>query len=161
MLQRPCEECGFDSSAMLRDQLAPSIRELLPRWQIALRRDDVAARTRSDRWSVLEYGCHVRDVFQIFDSRLSLMLSSDDARFSNWDQDKTAIEQHYERSMPTVVADELVAAGDRIADRFEEVSGAQWDRSGVRSNGSRFSVETLGRYMLHDVVHHLVDIAAM
>jgi hypothetical protein len=34
-----------------------------------------------------------------------------------------------------------------------------WDRPGVRSNGSEFTVESLGRYHLHDVVHHLHDVA--
>jgi hypothetical protein len=29
---------------------------------------------------------------------------------------------------------------------------------GTRSDGARFNVETLGRYLLHDVVHHLVDV---
>jgi hypothetical protein len=31
---------------------------------------------------------------------------------------------------------------------------------GTRSDGARFSVETLGRYLLHDIVHHLTDIGA-
>ena len=34
----------------------------------------------------------------------------------------------------------------------------QWQRTGRRSNGSAFTVETLGRYHLHDVVHHLWDV---
>ena len=28
----------------------------------------------------------------------------------------------------------------------------------MRSNGTVFTVETLGRYHLHDVVHHLWDV---
>ena len=36
--------------------------------------------------------------------------------------------------------------------------GAAWDRDGVRSGGSRFTVASLGRYHLHDVVHHLWDV---
>jgi hypothetical protein len=39
------------------------------------------------------------------------------------------------------------------------VVGAAWDRPGLRSNGSRFTVASLGRYHLHDVVHHLRDVA--
>jgi hypothetical protein len=30
----------------------------------------------------------------------------------------------------------------------------------TRSNGDEFTVETLGRYHLHDVVHHLHDVGA-
>ena len=33
-----------------------------------------------------------------------------------------------------------------------------WQRRGLRSDGSEFTVETLGRYHLHDVVHHLYDV---
>ena len=33
-----------------------------------------------------------------------------------------------------------------------------WHRRGVRSDGSEFTVESLGRYHLHDVVHHLHDV---
>ncbi len=40
-------------------------------------------------------GCHVRDVFRIFDTRLALMLAEDDPEFENWDQDATAIQDDY------------------------------------------------------------------
>jgi hypothetical protein len=33
-----------------------------------------------------------------------------------------------------------------------------WGRRGTRSNGDVFTVESLGRYHLHDVVHHLWDV---
>lgn len=159
VLYRPCPECGLDANDFSKEELAERIRALLPEWQAALGASDVSVRRRSDRWSVLEYACHVRDVFRIFDERLALMLSVDDARFANWDQDETAREAQYELSVPWEVALELVAAGTQIADRFDGVEGQQWQRSGRRSDGSELSVEALGRYMLHDVVHHLADIA--
>jgi hypothetical protein len=42
---------------------------------------------------------------------------------------------------------------------YASVSGEQWQRAGRRSNGSQFTVETIGRYHLHDVVHHLWDVS--
>ena len=38
-------------------------------------------------------------------------------------------------------------------------TGDQWQRTGRRSNGSAFTVESIGRYHLHDVVHHLWDVS--
>ncbi len=33
-----------------------------------------------------------------------------------------------------------------------------WGRSGLRGDGSTFTVESFTRYLLHDVVHHLTDV---
>jgi hypothetical protein len=38
------------------------------------------------------------------------------------------------------------------------VTGAQWERTGRRSDGARFTVETFARYFIHDPVHHLYDV---
>jgi hypothetical protein len=40
------------------------------------------------------------------------------------------------------------------------VSGDAWERRGIRSNGSQFTVATLAVYFLHDVEHHLHDVGA-
>ncbi len=36
----------------------------------------------------------------------------------------------------------------------------QWDLRGTRSNGSKFTVATLGIYLVHDIEHHLHDVGA-
>jgi len=46
-------------------------------------------------WSTQEYGCHVRDVHRIFAERVRLMLTQDEPRFPNWDQDETAVTDDY------------------------------------------------------------------
>jgi len=124
-----------------------------------LRSDGVWCRPRPGKWSALEYGCHVRDVFRIMDSRLVKMLTLDDPPFANWDQDKTAVADRYEGQDPDDVLTELEAAALTLADRYESVSEDQWDRPGTRSNGSRFTVATLGIYCMHDVHHHLWDVS--
>jgi hypothetical protein len=102
----------------------------------------------------------VRDVFRLFDERLALMLAEDDAHFANWDQDATAIEARYDLQDPNTVGRELVAAGEALASRFDSVTGGQWQRTGVRSDGALFTVETFGRYLVHDPTHHLWDVGA-
>jgi hypothetical protein len=158
VLTRPCPECSFDASTVTPSTVPGSIENMLPRWRAVLRRPDVAERPNGDTWSALEYACHVRDVFSLFDQRLNLMLDSDDARFENWDQDQTAIDKDYANADPAVVSAELTAEGKQAAESFAGVRESEWARKGLRSNGSEFTVLTLAQYFLHDVVHHLHDV---
>jgi hypothetical protein len=158
VLTRPCPECSFDASTTTPSTAPGTIESLLPRWRAVLRRPDVAERPDDNTWSALEYACHVRDVFSLFDQRLNLMLDSDDARFDNWDQDQTAIDKDYANADPAVVSAELTAEGKQAAGSFAAVRESEWGRKGLRSNGSEFTVMTLSQYFLHDVVHHLHDV---
>ena len=127
-------------------------------WRAPLAAPGAVDRTQPGRWSSLEYGCHVRDVFRLYEYRLGLMLTEDDPLYPNWDQDETAVASNYASQHPAVVASELVAAADSLADRFAAVSGDQWLRPGRRSDGASFTVETFARYFIHDPVHHLYDV---
>ena len=158
VLARPCPECSFDSSTVTPSTVPGSIENMLPRWRAVLRRPDAAERPDDSTWSALEYACHVRDVLSLFDQRLNLMLDSDDARFADWDQDRTAVEKDYANADPALVSAELAAEGKQAAESFAAVRGSEWDRKGLRSNGSEFTVLTLSRYFLHDLVHHLHDV---
>ncbi len=160
VLQRPCPECGFVAADLPPTDVSRVVAESLPRWVMALARPDARERPRPDVWSVLEYGCHVRDVFRIFDERLHLMLEQDSPTFANWDQDETAVAERYDLQEPVVVSGELVAAGREVAGTFASVPDDAWDRVGLRSNGSQFTVATLGQYFVHDLVHHLHDVDA-
>ena len=160
VLVRPCPECGFDASTQSKKDLPATIRASTDAWQRVLSRSDVRIRKSDDRWSDLEYGCHVRDVFKIFDERLQHMLSEDDPTFANWDQDLTAVEDRYDSQDPQTVSKQLADAAATIAGRFESVGEQEWDRPGTRSNGSHFTVESLGIYLVHDPLHHLWDVSA-
>lgn len=158
VLQRPCPECGFDATAATPATAPGIVASMLPRWRAALRRPDAADRPDANTWSVLEYAGHVRDVFALFDHRLDLMVTEDDARFEDWDQDLTAIEKDYANADPAVVSAELTAEGTQIAASFARVPEDEWGSKGTRSNGSEFTVLTFAQYFLHDVVHHLHDV---
>ena len=110
-------------------------------------------------WSALEYGCHVRDVHRIFNDRVRLMLSEDEPRFANWDQDATAIEDDYGSQDPAVVATELVDAPRPWPTPTQHVPADAWTRRGLRSNGSEFTIATISIYHLHDIVHHAYDVS--
>jgi DinB superfamily len=158
VLGRPCPECGLDTQSFARAEIPAMIRANAAAWRAPLAAADAADRPQSDRWSALEYGCHVRDVFRLYDYRLGLMLTEDDPLYPNWDQDETAIADDYASQSPAVVADELSAAADALASSFAAISGDQWLRPGRRSDGAAFTVETFGRYFMHDPIHHLYDV---
>ena len=159
VLDRPCPECGFDPARVAFREVPGRVRANVDEWRAELNRlPEPAVRPDDSTWSPLEYAAHVRDVFRIMHARLNLMLVLPDPEFANWDQDEAATEQDYNRQDPSRVAIELVTAGLAIADAFEGVTDASLHRTGRRSNGSMFTVETLASYFLHDVVHHLWDI---
>ncbi|MGW6173346.1 DinB family protein [Arthrobacter sp. NPDC055138] len=158
--ERPCPECGFDPAGITPDRIGPALLASVPRWQAALAEPGVGSRPDSSTWSVLEYAAHVRDLCRVFDTRLQLMLGQDNPDFANWDQDAAAVEGQYASLDPLAVAQELAAAAADAAAAFNAVTPAEWDRSGRRSNGSVFTVTTLGTYFLHDVTHHLHDVGA-
>jgi hypothetical protein len=160
VLDRACPECGFVASAVSPPDVGPLLRETAARWQVALTRPDVRERPDPGTWSVLEYACHVRDVHRVFDERLALIVDREDPLFANWNQDEAAVAGRYELQDPRVVSDELAAAAEATAARFDALRPDQWDGPGRRSNGSVFTARTLGQYYLHDVMHHTHDVGA-
>lgn len=160
VLERVCPECGFDVREFPRQDVASMIRANAAEWQTVLQHPRVGQRPTENTWSALEYACHVRDVFRLFDERLSMMLSEDEPIYPNWDQDETAVTERYQEQDPQVVATELAAAGEQLAGRFDNVAHDQWTRSGNRSDGASFTIESFARYLIHDPVHHLHDVAA-
>jgi len=160
VLERACDECGFDATGWFVEDVAHAVRTQGDIWTRLLAEPAVRRRPTDDQWSALEYGCHVRDVFRLFDHRLERMLTEDGPEFANWDQDVTALEDRYDEQDPSIVAGELVAAAERFADRLASVEGAQWQRAGVRSDGALFTVHTFALYLIHDPVHHVHDVEA-
>jgi hypothetical protein len=159
VLERLCPECRFETSSIDFTRLPVVIGANAAQWDELLRGPgDLAARPTADKWSPLEYGCHVRDVFRLFDYRLSLMLTRDDPLFPNWDQDETAVAHGYSAQDPVRVAGELTEAAEVIASSFAAVKPAQLSRRGRRSDGAQFTVDTFGRYFIHDPIHHLWDV---
>ncbi|TXN29233.1 DinB family protein [Lacisediminihabitans profunda] len=159
VLERPCEECGFDASTLSEHDVADLILANASRWPAVLERDDVRVRPDESTWSALEYAAHVRDVFRIFDGRLRLMLEQDDPVYPNWDQDETAVVERYGEQDPRVVGEELAAAAATLAATLDGIPDDAWGRPGRRGDGANFTIATLARYLAHDPQHHLWDVS--
>jgi hypothetical protein len=159
VLERPCADCGYDARAVRRVELADRLEDNAASWPGLLAAPRAADRPAAGVWSPLEYAAHVRDVHRVFAGRVSAMLTSDDPLFENWDQDAAAVLGAYGDQDPVEVGAELVEAAAEVGGLYRTVTGEQWDRAGTRSNGSVFTVDSLARYHLHDVEHHLADVA--
>lgn len=158
VLQSSCPECGFDARSIEFTTIADRVRSMTPQWRDRLARDDARDRPTPRTWSATEYAAHVRDVCLVFDGRFDQLMTQDDPLFANWDQDATAVDGDYAAQSASAMGVELAVAADQIARRLDAIAPEQLDRPGRRSNGSVFTVDSLGRYFLHDLVHHLHDV---
>ncbi len=158
VLDRSCPDCALDARRLTVADLPGLLEDSTPRWLAALASAGVRQRPAPGVWSVLEYACHVRDVHRIFAERLALVRDHSDPTFANWDQDATAVQERYAEQDPDTVAGELASAAADVAEAYRTVRPEELQRTARRSNGSVFTLETLGRYHLHDVVHHAHDI---
>jgi hypothetical protein len=158
VVERPCPECGFNANDYPREMVARTMRSNAAAWVPVLGRADASVRPNDDRWSALEYACHVRDVYRIFDVRLEMMLHEDNPVFQSWNQDVTAVEERYDLQNPSVVLGDLLVAAGVLADKFDALTDDQWTRTGTRSDGNGYTIATLGTLGLHDPMHHLWDV---
>ena len=159
VLERPCPDCAYDASTVVLRDMGMTIRDTASQWEVILLHPGATKRPVENVWSPSEYGCHVRDVMRMADFRLELMTTEDDPMFTNWNQDETAVAERYDLQDPLIVRRELAIAGDLLAERFDGITAGQWSRSGLRSDGTRFTVESFSRYFLHDPIHHLWDVS--
>jgi hypothetical protein len=159
VLDRPCPDCGFVAAELRIEDAGAATRRALTALRARLADPDAGTRPEPQVWSPLEYACHVRDVCRIFGARLSLLRSRTDPLFVDWDQDETALADQYWTQHPDVVAAELLDEGELMAESLDSVRPDELSRPGRRSNGSIFTVDTLIRYFLHDLGHHVHDVS--
>lgn len=161
VLERPCADCGFRQEDVAADGIPRIVRDAGRRYAAVLGRVDVRSRPAEGVWSPLEYACHVRDVCSVMQARLEQILAGEGVapvHFANWDQDAAAVEQRYWASDPATVRTELERAFEAAAVAFERPRSHEWDWVGIRGDGHAFTALSLGRYLVHDLVHHLWDV---
>ena len=45
-----------------------------------------------------------------------------------------------------------------MAARLDAFTADEWRRPGRRSDGASFTIDTISRYMAHDLIHHVWDV---
>lgn len=163
VLDSSCPQCGFDATQVNRDDLGARCRANAAAWRAVLQRGEMVKRRppvadgETPLWSALEYAAHVRDVYELVGDRLKLMLKKSGPTFKDWDQNRAAIKGKYSEQDPDKVAYKLAFNAGKVADTYDRLSAEEWSRTGLRSDGASFTVESFGKYILHDVEHHLWD----
>jgi len=154
-----CDECGLNSSAVARHDLAEQFATEAEEWTSLLLetpRERLTLRSLPG-WSALEYAAHVRDVLHNFAQRVERAATEDRPVFGWWDHEAAAVDHRYNEQEPARVAADLRANADRLVSLAGSLSEPDWRREGVRRQHEVFSIEGLFRFALHETRHHRHD----
>jgi hypothetical protein len=155
-----CDECGFAAVDIPRSDLGGAFVAEAHNWSaILVDQDEGALRRRptEERWSALEYACHVRDVLAVFTRRVDQAVVEDQPEFGWWDHEAAVADERYNEQSPAEVAAAIESNARRFAARLAALDGAAWPRVGTRRNSERFTVEGLTYFALHESRHHRND----
>jgi uncharacterized damage-inducible protein DinB len=158
-----CDDCGYGYDDLPRAAISGSLRRAAAHYAerlAALADDDVRAHPVAGSWSVLEYACHVRDIFRIQTTRVQLALTEWEPSFAPMRRDERALEEGYnDQPVPTVTR-ELQDAAAILAGTFDGLSDEDWQRRGFYNWPTRQlrTVEWIGRHTVHEAEHHRRDI---
>ena len=110
-------------------------------------------------WSVVEYACHLRDVFATFTIRLHRTSTEDDPALEPMFADLRAVRFRYNDADLDVVLGEL---DTYVAGFLDEIAATtDWDRTATRRRDELRTARWLVRHALHEARHHTRDITAV
>lgn len=155
-----CAGCGKRSADLPSRALGAEIREEVHAFGLLLAAsDDEALRRRpaADAWSALEYAVHVRDVLRVFGDRVVLTLRQDEPELGWWDHEAAIADGLANEADVGAVVDDLARNSAHLSEALRAVTDDDWERAATRRGTERFTIDLLGRFALHEVVHHRVD----
>jgi hypothetical protein len=157
-----CPSCGFVWEAVDRDEVGPRCVAAAHEISVLLREATTAAlvRPEPERWSAVEYGAHVRDVFLTVRDRLVIGLVEDDPDFKPLYRDERFDLGLYAADTGVDVADEIGPAANMLHRLFEAIDPTLLDRP-VQYGWPEPAARTLrwmGQQAVHEAEHHRDDI---
>ncbi len=155
-----CAQCGMVVADTPARALGATVREEVHAFGLLVTlADDVALRRRRgpESWSALEYAVHVRDVLRVFAERVVLALRLDDPELGWWDHEAAIADGLANESDVSAVVDDLARNSAHLSEALRAVEEDDWSRGATRRETERFTIDTLGRFALHEVVHHRWD----
>ena len=157
-----CEDCGFAWETVPSEQVGPRTLAGTRATAELLRREPSHGllRPSPDRWSMVEYGAHVRDVLLTVRDRCVIGLVENDPGFKPMYRDERVDLGLYSADTAEAVADELAATASMFVRLFEAIDPAMLDRPvryGFPDPMAR-TVRWMGQQAVHEVEHHLGDV---
>jgi hypothetical protein len=125
---------------------------------IGVPRARLRQRAAEGTWSVLEYVCHLRDVFVTSTIRLHRAVTENAPVLEPMLNDLRARRFRYNERDIDAVLDDLAAAAAGLMDEVAEIASADWDRQVSRLPGEHRTARWLVRHAVHESRHHLHDI---
>jgi DinB superfamily len=124
----------------------------------AINAEALRARPGPHIWSVVEYVCHLRDVYVSFTVRLYRTRTEDRPTLEPMFNDLRARRFRYNDCDLAATLDELEAASTGFCSEIACNSEPDWDRVATRLPTEQRSARWLVRQAMHEGVHHLGDI---
>lgn len=157
-----CEVCGFVWDEVPDEDVTLRIRngtDLLSR--LLRNTPDVAAtRPTAGRWSMVEYGAHVRDVMLVLRDRFVVGVVADSPGFAPMYREERVDLGMYRREDPVALAAEIEIAAALLVRMLESLSPEQFDRTcqyGYPGPSTR-TLRWMAAQAVHEVEHHLADV---
>ena len=158
-----CEECGYgydlSASATAADDIQAGVAELAALLTATSPRK-LAERTEPQRWSPLEYACHVRDVLLTQRERVLLARRTDIPSTVPMGRDERVTHEGYAEQKPVEVAEELTMAARLLANVLHRLDATDWELRLIYNWPERTerTLRWVAANALHDVRHHLMDV---
>ena len=157
-----CDVCGFEWDAIAAAEIGPGVRSATAAIAERIERAGAQATRRPspERWSVLEYAAHVRDVVTNVRDRIVQTLVEDEPTYAMLWRDQRVDLGLYAGDDPAEVGAEVVAAGSLFARTFDRIDPALLSRTGLYTYpvAVHRSVLWIAAQVLHECRHHLADI---
>lgn len=122
--------------------------------------DVAATRPAAGRWSMLEYGAHVRDVLLALRERFVLGVVIDNPAFTPMYRDHRVDLGMYRAEEPATVAAELEVAAALLVRMLDALAPEQLDRTcqyGYPGPSTR-TLRWMAAQAVHEIEHHLGDV---
>lgn len=135
-----------------------SYPERYRRTPATLHSEALRQRPEPEVWSILEYACHVRDVYDVYTYRMKHAIIEENPVLEPMYNDRRAALDRYNDQDPCEVLDALARQAGQFAAQAALLTPDQHSRTVTRSTGEERTVLWLLRQAAHESIHHHYDI---